>query len=640
MNYNSNKWDKFLLGEAEQQDIDKFLDRLSRVSPSEAPFDNIFKGKWRIVAPYGPKEYEHLNQIWYGLPDDYNIFFQGPLANWPDDPSGWMVIKGKDKELHEKRRLVLDKNYRQAIEDVRNEGDLGPEPSLSRISDWVSRNWDDPKSKAFKKATAQYFNHKKRGPREIKLGKIINREFKDRPELVKTWNDKASSWNKDEDAFTAARDTGKYSMIVSRHPVDVYRMSDHLGISSCHSLDSSHGHCAIREAEDFGMIAYVVETKELRGLDLDADEVFFDSARKTATYRGIEPLARRRLRRYLHKDDNYDLAIPDTAEYGRQKNGMPGFLNFLTDWSRTAQEQIVYGKDDQINKPEITDFIRMGGSYEDAPDEELFNRMFKVKDYIGKPAFKDDYGKIIDPSLWHQKPPRDWRESVNDSIIDFRRNIAPEHLFNLNTISSPGLYLDLQAGFAQMSPQIDFNFNGALKIVFSVNALTDKGKALLADTTDTTERLMSLSGAPAEEYSGPALDDQAADVFVFGLPTLEVGHAETNIGKKGTFRIKISFDTTGYNKDPDGFKEMKNEMIKDYPVMLESTENLIQQWKDNDIIGTDEVKEQTEPFQKKVKARHKGMKVRLIGKGKGKHVAGSYKEKPSYKRSKSAPPAG
>jgi hypothetical protein len=93
------------------------------------------------------------------------------------------------------------------------------------------------------------------------------------------------------------------------------------------------------------------------------------------------------------------------------------------------------------------------------------------------------------------------------------------------------------------------------------------------------------------------------------------------MGKKETFRIKISFDTTGYNKDPDGFKEMKNEMIKDYPAMLESTENLMQQWKDNDIIGTDEVKEQTEPFQRKVKAKHKKMKLRLIGKGKGQHTA-------------------
>ena len=54
----------------------------------------------------------------------------------------------------------------------------------------------------------------------------------------------------------------------------------------------------------------------------------------------------------------------------------------------------------------------------------------------------------------------------------------------------------------------------------------------------------------------------------------------------------------------------------------------------------EEVKEQTEPYQRKVAAKHKKMKIRLIGKGKGKHTAGPYKKKPSNKRSKSAPPAG
>ena len=58
------------------------------------------------------------------------------------------------------------------------------------------------------------------------------------------------------------------------------------------------------------------------------------------------------------------------------------------------------------------------------------------------------------------------------------------------------------------------------------------------------------------------------------------------------------------------------------------------------IIIKRKVKEQTEPYQRKVKAKHKKMKFRLIGKGKGKHVASPYKKKPSYERSKSAPPAG
>jgi len=43
-------------------------------------------------------------------------------------------------------------------------------------------------------------------------------------------------------------------------------------------------------------------------------------------------------------------------------------------------------------------------------------------------------------------------------------------------------------------------------------------------------------------------------------------------------------------------------------------------------------------FQRKVKKKHRRMKFRLIGKGKNKHNVGNKMKKPSYKRSKSAPP--
>jgi len=48
--------------------------------------------------------------------------------------------------------------------------------------------------------------------------------------------------------------------------------------------------------------------------------------------------------------------------------------------------------------------------------------------------------------------------------------------------------------------------------------------------------------------------------------------------------------------------------------------------------------QEIEPYQKKVRAKHRRMKIRLIGKGKNKHNVGKKMKKPSYKRSKSAPP--
>ena len=59
---------------------------------------------------------------------------------------------------------------------------------------------------------------------------------------------------------------------------------------------------------------------------------------------------------------------------------------------------------------------------------------------------------------------------------------------------------------------------------------------------------------------------------------------------------------------------------------------------DWESLYDDEILQEEEPFQRKVKAKHSKMKFRLIGKGKNKHNVGKKMKKPSYKRSKSAPP--
>jgi len=48
--------------------------------------------------------------------------------------------------------------------------------------------------------------------------------------------------------------------------------------------------------------------------------------------------------------------------------------------------------------------------------------------------------------------------------------------------------------------------------------------------------------------------------------------------------------------------------------------------------------QEIEPYQQKVIAKHRRMKIRLVGKGKNQYNVGKKMKKPSYKRSKSAPP--
>ena len=81
-------------------------------------------------------------------------------------------------------------------------------------------------------------------------------------------------------------------IIYSRHPIDVFRMSDHEGIQSCHSLPSEKGEpafdqynkCALSEAYGNGMIAYIIPAKNFKmfpptqeSLDKVGDqEIFYD----------------------------------------------------------------------------------------------------------------------------------------------------------------------------------------------------------------------------------------------------------------------------------------------------------------------------------------------------------------------------
>ena len=85
----------------------------------------------------------------------------------------------------------------------------------------------------------------------------------------------------------------KYSMIITRHPVDVMRMADFNNITSCHSppsrdvSDTSYYKCAVAEAKGHGAVAYVVETEDLLHLtntgniesaeqEIQEGEIFYD----------------------------------------------------------------------------------------------------------------------------------------------------------------------------------------------------------------------------------------------------------------------------------------------------------------------------------------------------------------------------
>lgn len=219
---------------------------------------------------------------------------------------------------------------------------------------------DLPKGLVYQNSTTLQGNPLKR---TIKLGRVIEKELGDNEKDYYNRTGHQGAENQEP----------AYSIIISRHPIDVVRMSDHDNISSCHSPNGDYFHCAMSEAQGNGPIAYLVSDAILEKLQpgkLNSnDEIFADDDRHI---RGITPKARLRLRKYVNKKFGYELAIPESRIYGISKATPLGekFYKAVLNWSQKNQTDLI-AKDHNIK-----DFTRMGGSYQDNVDSDLFTKFF------------------------------------------------------------------------------------------------------------------------------------------------------------------------------------------------------------------------------------------------------------------------
>jgi hypothetical protein len=180
-------------------------------------------------------------------------------------------------------------------------------------------------------------------------------------------------------------------VIFSRHPVDVYRMSDFTEIRSCHSPPSKkvgektfdqYNICALAEAYANGMISYVVTEEEFQKNDMEPTqetldeyedgELFLDRERGEGR---IVPRSRIRIRRGAYTDPDTGnvtpLAVPDQKVYGLD---VGGFKEYVRDYIANIQKDdiekifpsMVGGMEDGSTIIELDNFERFGGSYEDS----------------------------------------------------------------------------------------------------------------------------------------------------------------------------------------------------------------------------------------------------------------------------------
>ena len=204
------------------------------------------------------------------------------------------------------------------------------------------------------------------------------------------------------DDYKETLQTTEY-VVFSRNPIDVFRMSDHDGMSSCHSLPYSsykdhkenydeYNICALAEAHANGMIAYAlnpdsfedigfVPTQE--GLDkFDDEELFYDSDRGVE---GLSPVSRLRIRNVAFLEDKQNqagvisrIAVPEKRIYG---DNTPGFVEYVNKAMANIQKETIKDILDKQEDEYIVDFrrfLRVGGSYEDNSIENTVPALFKL----------------------------------------------------------------------------------------------------------------------------------------------------------------------------------------------------------------------------------------------------------------------
>lgn len=257
-------------------------------------------------------------------------------------------------------------------------------------------------------------------------------------------------------------------IVFTRHPIDVFRMSDHEGLQSCHTIPSSRSKfnaspseekwdqyniCALAEAHANGMIAYALNPDSFEEpptqalLDQYEDrELFYDDERGVE---GLKPVGRIRIKNVAFLADKGDyseiqtrVAVPEKKSYGDQ---ISGFVEHVTKVLSTAQKSKI---EDIVNKFEgevdLRRFLRVGGSYQDNSMSQM------IPEFFGKVLDREDieFSQTVQYS-------NDLEQSLKDQYEGATIETAREKIEELANEYN-GSYIN----FSNLSAEEDWNGSG------------------------------------------------------------------------------------------------------------------------------------------------------------------------------------
>ena len=247
--------DRELFNEISRESAERIYDWMRDTDGMPYDFESLFDGAMRTYIPLASEEQRKMAKIvralkssGWSLPE-----LQGTYGPY----SGFETKKVKQKL----QRLQADGGGEYEIEvDVADlrlvKKTQKVIPAGPRAGETVEKKENTTMSKAI--------------ARLVKGGQLGE-------EHMKWWQSKQVMYTRDANHKTieksfAGEDGSLYSIVLSRHPIDVLRMSDISNIRSCHSEGSEYFHCALAEAKGHGPIAYLVKTEDLENHLMDKPE--------------------------------------------------------------------------------------------------------------------------------------------------------------------------------------------------------------------------------------------------------------------------------------------------------------------------------------------------------------------------------
>jgi len=381
-----------ILTEISQDELDRIKQQISIFSDKIRPqkelnFSNIFGDKLRIVEPFETAPQEELQKTPLG-----RILGIFEITNSKADFTNGTVtteIKAVNRNTGETqtrpRTMKIGKFLGKLASDLskikKAKKEVYDIPSSTERHMDLATGKDSQKDKILRDLFKKFY-------KDFNTLESYNHPFfQDVDELIDFWNKQSAFYRENPEE---AKISNQYSIVYSRAPIDVLRMSDFRNIQSCHSPGHEYFHCAKQEVKNGGFIAFVIKTENLKdleemGIDLQDPEIFLDDKRLQD---GIEPISRVRIRRFEYESpfDN-ETRYMAAAEQRVYTKRFPGFVEKVENWLRSVQPEVQKMIDSNGQFPDWDTIVRVGGSYGDTKDDEVLDSLLdpegKWEPYIG-----------------------------------------------------------------------------------------------------------------------------------------------------------------------------------------------------------------------------------------------------------------